>query len=423
LSDLDRLRLFEAFGIELEYMIVDAESLDVRPVSDRVLAAQAGHITSDVEFDDISWSNELTAHVIELKTTEPAPTLDGLRAHFDDHVRRVGTLCGPLGVRLMPTAMHPWMDPHAEMHLWQHEYNAVYEAMDRVFNCRGHGWANLQSMHINLPFDGDDEFGRLHAAVRLILPILPALAASSPIQDARVTGRLDNRLDNYRVHTRKVPSLIGRVIPEPVFGIAEYHELVLGRIYADLAPHDPEGVLHNEFANARGAIARFVRNAIEVRVIDVQECPAADLAIAAATIGALKLLVDETWSGYREQQEWAVDPLADLFERAIGEADRTVIGDEHYLAMFGWTDGPCDAGRLWRHIVEEIAAHGDGSLNEHHPALHVLLEHGPLARRIVAATGDAPSRERLKQVYGRLCECLANGEMFIGEVDDAAADV
>ena len=32
--------------------------------------------------------------------------------------------------------------------------------------------------------------------------------------------------------------------------------------------------------NSRGAIARFDRNAIEIRVIDVQECPKADLAIA-----------------------------------------------------------------------------------------------------------------------------------------------
>ena len=32
------LRLFEAVGVELEYMIVDAETLDVRPEADRLFA-------------------------------------------------------------------------------------------------------------------------------------------------------------------------------------------------------------------------------------------------------------------------------------------------------------------------------------------------------------------------------------------------
>ena len=50
----------------------------------------------------------------------------------------------------------------------------MYEAYDRIFDCRGHGWANLQAVHLNLPFSGDEEFGRLHAAIRLVLPIMPA---------------------------------------------------------------------------------------------------------------------------------------------------------------------------------------------------------------------------------------------------------
>ena len=36
------LGLFEAFGIELEYMIVDGTSLAVRPIADRLLAGTSG---------------------------------------------------------------------------------------------------------------------------------------------------------------------------------------------------------------------------------------------------------------------------------------------------------------------------------------------------------------------------------------------
>ncbi|NJL28684.1 MAG: glutamate--cysteine ligase, partial [Thermoanaerobaculia bacterium] len=170
--------LFEVVGVELEYMIVDRETLAVRPVADEVLRAVAGEIVSDVETGELAWSNELVLHVIELKTNGPAPRLAGLEAFFERDVRRINELLAPLGGRLMPTAMHPWMDPHTETRLWPHEYSPVYEAYDRIFGCRGHGWSNLQSLHLNLPFTGDEEFARLHAAVRLLLPILPALAAS-----------------------------------------------------------------------------------------------------------------------------------------------------------------------------------------------------------------------------------------------------
>ena len=153
------LKLFEGFGLELEYMIVRRAGLDVYPVCDQVLAAEAGSVTNEVEHADINWSNELVLHVVELKTSGPAPALAGLAAAFQRHLGRVLARLAPLDGRLMPTACHPWMDPVAEMRLWPHDYHPIYRAFNRIFDCRGHGWANLQSLHINLPFQGDDEFG------------------------------------------------------------------------------------------------------------------------------------------------------------------------------------------------------------------------------------------------------------------------
>jgi hypothetical protein len=46
------------------------------------------------------------------------------------------------------------------------------------------------------------------------------------------------------------------------------------------------------------------------------------------------------------------------------------------------------------------------------PALDMILAQGPLARRIVRATGKHPSRRRLHDVYARLCDCLRDGRMF-----------
>ncbi len=108
---MSRLRLFQGFGVELEYMVVDAETLSVLPVVDRVLEAVAGEIVSEVERGALAWSNELVLHVVELKTNGPAPTLRGLDALFQADVRRINGILEGMGAILLPTAMHPWMDP------------------------------------------------------------------------------------------------------------------------------------------------------------------------------------------------------------------------------------------------------------------------------------------------------------------------
>src|SRR3954462_5006799 len=98
------------------------------------------------------------------------------------------------------------MNPDVETRLWPHDNAEIYSAYDQIFGCRSHGWANLQSMHVNLPFANDTEFARLHAAVRLVLPLLPALGASSPFAEGRAPGPLDLRLQAYRANSPSIPS-------------------------------------------------------------------------------------------------------------------------------------------------------------------------------------------------------------------------
>lgn len=407
-----KLHLFEAYGIELEYMLVSEKTLDILPKADDVLAAQAGgEITSDVEFPDITWSNELVRHVLELKTTEPRADLSGLADAMQSHVDRLNVLAAPIGGRLLPTAMHPWMNPGREMELWPHDNHVIYDTFNRIFDCRGHGWANLQSMHINLPFTGDAEFGRLHAAVRLVLPILPALAASSPVVEGEPTGLLDSRLEQYRTNSRRIASITGRVVPEPVYTQADYDREIFQPMFRDIAPHDPTGVLQQEFLNARGAIARFGRGSIEIRVIDLQECPQADIAIARLVIDVLKRLVDETWTQLDRQQRVAVTPLETVLLRAIRDGEAAVIEDADYLAHFGFAPGqPAMAAELWRHLAEGARDAALRPGGESYGPLQTILSEGTLSRRILKALSSGTS---LKEVYGRLADGLAAGRMFV----------
>src|SRR5690606_40805913 len=78
--------LFDAVGIELEYMIVAEDGLDVVPAADRLLESVAGELTDEWENGDIAWNNELALHVIELKCNGPKRSLDGLADRFGENV-------------------------------------------------------------------------------------------------------------------------------------------------------------------------------------------------------------------------------------------------------------------------------------------------------------------------------------------------
>lgn len=405
------LGLFQGYGIELEYMIVDAATHDVRPFADRVLRDDAGTIVSDVEHPDICWSNELVSHVVELKTNGPAAKLETLAAGFQSHIQRINERLADSGAVLMPTAMHPWMNPDLEMKLWPYEYGPVYETFHRIFDCRGHGWANLQSMHINLPFKNDEEFGRLHAAVRLLLPFLPALAASSPWQDGKLTGLCDTRLQTYRQNSRRIPEVAGRIIPEARYTERNYQQHILQPMYAAIAAFDTEGILQEEFLNARGAIARFTRGAIEIRVLDVQECPQADLAIAEFVAWVLQQLVAERWTTTARQQVVDIDSLAQLFERTVRQAEASVIEETGLLQHFGFAGEPLTTGRFWQKLLQTAVAEDALSLSAQ-SVLGAIVNEGCLARRLLNRLGNHPNQSAFREVAGELSMCLANGRQF-----------
>ncbi len=408
------LHLFDGFGVELEYMIVDRNTLKVKPISDKLIFAVAKEYVSDVEFDEIGWSNELVLHVIELKTNGPAKKLEGLDELFLAQIKNINSILKEENAKLLPTGAHPFMEPLEETKLWPHDYNIVYETYNKIFDCRGHGWANLQSVHLNLPFYNDEEFEKLHAAVRILLPIMPALCASTPFLECKATGFLDSRLEIYRNNQKKIPSIAGAVIPEPVFSKNEYEEKIFKRIFADIAPFDKEEILQDEWLNSRGAIARFQRNTIEIRILDIQECPAADIAIISMFIEVIKMLISEKFSSLEEQKKWNENDLSQIFLEVIKNAENSVIKNKEYLRLFGCNNkSEISAGDLWRHIVGDIKRQSHEQNHFWISRVDLILTEGTLATRILKAAKGNFSLENIIKIYNQLSECLATNEMFM----------
>ncbi len=340
------------------------------------------------------------------------PDLSTLPHAFATAVQRANERLASRDARLMPTGMHPWMDPAAETSLWAGEGAAIYATFDRLFDCRRHGWSNLQSMHVNLPFDGDDEFARLHAAVRVLLPLIPALAASSPYAGGRAQPALDQRLVEYRDNSLRFPEITGAVIPENASSREGYEQGILAPIYRAVAPVDPPATLQHEWLNARGAIARFDRSALEIRVCDAQECPRADLAIAALLVAVTRALYEERWSDGQAQRAVSTADLAAILARTVDDADAARIEHPGYLALLGLAASRCTAREAWHALLDRC---GDDAVAWNPDArrpLALLDTRGPLARRLVAALGPDPSREALRDAYRELADCLAANRSY-----------
>jgi len=398
--------LFSVYGIELEYMLVDKKTLNVKPAADELLKRATGQEVSEAEFGEVAWSNELALHVIEMKTNGPREKLINLADAFHQNIKKINELLNKEHACLLPSGAHPWMDPHTESVLWPHEQNEIYHAYNKIFDCSGHGWTNLQSAHLNLPFANDKEFALLHSVIRLLLPIMPALSASTPIIDGKKTGYVDTRLRYYQFNQKKIPSISGLTIPELIFSHDEYQERILKKMYKDIAPYDPKGILQDEWLNSRAAIPKFDRSAIEIRILDTQECAAADVAIADVITETLKWLTQRI--DLHKQAQWTCERLLKIFNLVIQHGMSAVIDDADYLAIFNLNKEKCTARELWQHIILNLVKLSDSTTN----IIRMIVQHGNLAERILLAVEDDISKSHLTLVYQQLAVCLQEQRLF-----------
>jgi carboxylate-amine ligase len=399
-------RLFEVIGLELEYPVVDAE-LAPRCLVESAFRRYRGRPTSDIEFANVGFSNELAAHVFEIKTIRPKPSLALIEQQLTAGLARFARLLeSEFGARLLPTGMHPFMRPE-DTELWRRAGRRIYRTYDRIFGIGGHGWLNVQASHVNLPFGTEAETMRLHTAIACLIPYLPALAASSPIYDGKIGPFVDNRLAFYRHNQRRIPTVTGSVVPEMVGSFREYRGRILKPIYRALDGVPDGHVLQHEWVNSRGAIIRFMRRAIEIRVLDVQECVRSDVAIALFVRGALQWLVDRLRDG--ELTPPAQTVLVHDFNTVIRDGSKAAVAAPH-LRSRGRPLGT--ARRVLEQLAEHVAEHTPEAERVYLPILQGRITRGSLSEQIAAAVrrhaarSGARRRGVIRDVYEELATCL-----------------
>ena len=400
--------LFSVIGIEIEYMLVNKETLDVCPKSDTLLAdLGSGNPVNELILGEIALSNELVMHVIEFKNHGPRPPMSPINEQFQHVIDKIQPWLQQNQLQLLPTGAHPWMDPHTECVRWPHGNRDIYQQYNLIFDCNGHGWGNLQSMHVNLPFSNNEEFGALHNTLRLLLPLLPALAASTPLLDGQPTTALDTRLSFYESNQQKIPSIAGAIVPDFITSEAEYLTKILVPMYQAIAPFDPDEILQEEWLNSRGVIPKFDYGALEVRILDSQECVNHDIAIAR--------VIHTLAQHWCEQGYYPTPPAIDtkilkhVYDQTIQHGFNVEINDPTLLKAWQLPPGKYSVREVWQYLLAQINAKLSPT---DQTALNHILTHGNLSERILRACNADYRRAHLQQIYQQLADCLRDNNAF-----------
>jgi gamma-glutamyl:cysteine ligase YbdK (ATP-grasp superfamily) len=287
-------KTLEVLGPEHEFSIVN-EQLTPLSISDVLIKQISGQIKNSISFPDFVLSKELQKHVIELKAITPFHSPKIFEETMYNAVVTVLDIFEKKNFKLLGLGMHPTLSLH-EAKVLNHEDREVYEAFDTIFGIKQHGWINIQSYQLNVPFQDEAEAIKLYNVLAKILPYIPAISSASPIYESKIGEYVDNRLFFYRINQAKIPSITGEIIPEPIDSFETYYNLTIRKYSRDLLnAKAPDCLINKEWINSRGAIFRFDRNAVEIRIMDEQECIKSDVALSCFIRALLRgLMISET---------------------------------------------------------------------------------------------------------------------------------
>jgi gamma-glutamyl:cysteine ligase YbdK (ATP-grasp superfamily) len=277
-------------GPEHEYSLVDKD-LKPLPISDKIIKDYCGKIINFIELSEFTFGKEMQLHVMEIKANEPFETPFEFEETMQTAVSTLSQIVHKQDAMLLGTGMHPLLKLQ-ETGIWPHYHKKIYQQYGKFFDLNQHGWLNIQSFHLNLPYQKEADAIQIHNQLTNLSAYLPAISASSPIYEGKNGPDIDNRLQFYKLNQKEIPSISGEVIPEYVSSVSQYKRDVIERYSQDLAIGGADKtLLQREWVNSRGVIFRFDRCALEVRVMDEQECIKSDVALACFVRAALRGLI------------------------------------------------------------------------------------------------------------------------------------
>jgi carboxylate-amine ligase len=217
----------------------------------------------------------------------------------------------------------------------------------------------------------------------------------------------------YKTNQRRVPEIAGDVVPEYMTSFAQYRRDVFEPIYRALDQLPGAERIRNEFVNSRGAIPRFVRDALEVRVVDLQECVKMDVAVA----GFVRLAAKGLWrlldAGHLRLPEHAM--LVEDYEACVAQGRAARVEASHLCAAVGYRPGAATATTALHELLDLAWGESQGADQPYLRLVEERIRTGSLAELVLRATAldrrsEGEGRAAIERVYGELADCLLRNQ-------------
>ncbi len=262
-------------------------------ISSQIIKACAGQIVDVVYLQKFAFGKEAALHQIEIKTVEPFKSPEKFEETMHDSVLTILELLrAKFNAQLLGTGMHPTLQLE-DTTIWPHTCQDIYNEYGKLFNLKSHGWRNIQSFQLNLPYYNEPWAIAIYNSLAHLCSYLPAISASSPIIESELSPNIDSRLYHYKMKTKEIPSIAGDIIPRRIFSFNQLRNDVFDKYSMDLAEAGAtEKIRQSEWMDQRGIIIKPSRSAIEVRVMDEQECIKSDVALSCFIRSAVRGLID-----------------------------------------------------------------------------------------------------------------------------------
>jgi carboxylate-amine ligase len=165
-------------GLEEEFMVLDAASLDLVPRFEEL----RDHAAAEDPVLAESIAGELISSEIEIRSGRGEDVHDALRRQRDVR-NRLFALAESRGIALGATGTHPWADYREQRNIDTEHYRRVVEGLQYVARRN-----NTFSLHVHVGARDVDRAVRACDRLRPVLPLLLSISANSPYLDARDSG-------------------------------------------------------------------------------------------------------------------------------------------------------------------------------------------------------------------------------------------
>ncbi len=387
-------------GPEHEYSLVNPD-LKPMPISDKIIKDHCGKIVNFIELPKFTFGKEMQLHVMEIKANQPFKTPSEFEETMQTAVKTLSQIVQKHGAALLGTGMHPLLKLE-DTAIWPHYHKKIYLDYGKIFNLNQHGWLNIQSFHLNLPYQKEFDAIQTHNHLANLCAYLPAMAASSPIFEGKEGPDIDNRLRFYKINQKEVPSVTGDVIPEYATSLKQYKQDVIGQYSQNLAEKGADKtLLRREWVNSRGVIFRFDRCALEVRVMDEQECIKSDVALACFVRAALRGLIES------DAELLPHDVLVKDFNAVIKDGLNAEVS-----SILGKT-----ARQVCQHYLNLAQKHADEDEKKYLWLVKKRIEEGNLSEnvraRVLRRAQKTDFHQAIVDVYSTLIKCLIDNQPYL----------